>query len=138
MDIPFATVADVEERWRELSEDEETRCGALLSDASVMIAAELSKRGTDVEGIDPDGLLGKSLTSVTCSMVIRSMKTPVDQQATTNYTQSAVGYSESFAYANPSGDLYLTKTERRQLGIGGADFGVVLPDINRGCAKCGA
>lgn len=133
MNIPFATYLDVEARWRELSDSERKRCDVLLDDASVAIATAMSKCGIDYEEIEDDTLRGRALLTVTCSMVIRAMKTPVDQQSATSYTQSANGYSESFSFSNPDGDLYMTKRERQMLGIGSMKFSAILPQIDRGC-----
>ena len=136
MDMPFATVEDVEARWRELSPSETGRCEALLDDASVKIATEMLKAGKKYAEYGPETLIGKAMTIVCSDMVIRAMKTPVDQQPATTYTQSAVGYSESFTYSNPSGDVYMTSAERRLLGISGVKFGSIQPLIDRGCGPC--
>ena len=127
MEIPFATPEQVEARWRMLDPDEEARCAQLLSDASVMIAEAM---GPGWEDIEPDSLTGQAMQIVACSMVIRAMKSPVDMPAATNYSQSAVGYSESFTYANPSGDLYLRDAEKRMLGITGGRIWAIRPAIH--------
>ena len=47
-----------------------------------------------------------------------------------NVSQGAGGYTASVAVYNPGGDLYLTRNERRALGIGGARIGSVSPVID--------
>ena len=129
-EIPFASVKDVELRWRALEEDEMARCEQLLNDASVIMASAMSSSGIDWESISEDSLLAQSLVVVCCDMVIRAMKAPVDLPAVTQYSQGAVGYSESMTYANPNGDLYLTKSEKNMLGITGAVISTVRPAIH--------
>ncbi|MFR5000299.1 MAG: hypothetical protein ACLUCU_07595 [Slackia sp.] len=41
-----------------------------------------------------------------------------------NYSEGAAGITASVTYANPSGDLYMTATEKAALGIGGGFVGV--------------
>ena len=44
-----------------------------------------------------------------------------------DYSESAIGLSDSVKFANPHGDLYLTSTEKAALGIGGGSVGVYDP-----------
>lgn len=112
----FATTSDLEDRWRALSDIEKGRAETLLLDASVMISAMCQQSGVTID--ESDELQAHNLTAITCEIVKRAMLTPVDIAPTTSYSQSAGGFSESFAYANPNGDLYLTSSEKRLLGIG--------------------
>lgn len=132
MDIPFAAVSDIESRWRILDASEEARAEQLLEDASVLIAQEFERRNVDFTEIDATSLLGKALTIVTADMVIRALKSPIDLPSVSQYSQSAIGYSESMTYTNPNGDLYLTKQEKKRLGLSGMRVGVVRPKITGG------
>ena len=76
-----------------------------------------------------------TLRRVTCAMVHRSMVAG-DYEGLSNVSQGAGGYTESAAIYNPGGDIYLTKSEKEALGIGGCSFGVILPEIDRGCRPC--
>ena len=124
----FATVEDLEARWRPLSEDEQARADVLLADASAYIASMMSAAGASYT--DPDDLLESALRSVTCNVVKRAMDSPGGYTGLTQYTQGAIGYSESMSYANPNGDMYLTKAEKRLLGIGTGTFGTVRPAVH--------
>ena len=118
----FATVADYEARYGEV--EDEKRLEALLSDASLFLA---SQRGL---AFDPDDETQAALlTAVTCAMVHRSMMAG-SYAGLSNVSQGAGGYTASVGVYNPSGDFYLTKGERRALGIGGARIGSVAPAIN--------
>lgn len=116
MGTPYATAQDLSDRWRPLSPAEQTRATVLLGDAGTKIRA--AAPGVDDRlasgDLDPDVPL---LVSV--EMVRRAMLAPVDQAPMTQVQQTAGPFSRSGTFANPTGDLYLTKAERRMLGGGG-------------------
>jgi hypothetical protein len=63
--------------------------------------------------------LRRNATRVVCAMVQRAMDAPDDAGFGIATVQETVGpFSRSFNYSNPTGDLYLTKAERRLLGGG--------------------
>lgn len=102
----YATVGDVSARWRTLSDSEETRCVALLADASDLIRTTCpnwQEAGED------------TLRRVTCAAVIRALQSG-DMAGVTQSSQTAGPFSQSWSYSNPSGDLYLTKAEKKALG----------------------
>lgn len=111
----FATIEELESRWRSLKDTEKDRAETLLLDASVKIVSMCKQHGVTID--EEDEVQAHSLVSISCEMVKRAMLASVDMAPTTNYSQAAGGYSESFTYANPTGDLYLTSAEKRELGI---------------------
>ena len=119
---PFATVADYEARYGEV--EDEARVSALLQDATNIIA---SQPGFCDKNRD-DTWWGV-LETVTCAMVHRSMMSGA-YAGLSNVSQGAGGYTASVTVYNPGGDLYLTRNEKRALGIGGARIGSVAPAID--------
>ena len=119
---PFATVEDYEARYGEV--EDEARVSALLQDATNIIA---SQPGFCDKNRD-DTWWGV-LETVTCAMVHRSMMAG-SYAGLSNVSQGAGGYTASVAVYNPGGDLYLTRNEKRALGIGGARIGSVAPVID--------
>lgn len=119
---PFATVADYEARYGKV--EDEARVSALLQDATNIIA---SQPGFAMREGD-DTWMGV-LETVTCAMVHRSLMSGA-YAGLSNVSQGAGGYTASVAVYNPGGDLYLTRNERRALGIGGARIGSVAPVID--------
>lgn len=118
----FATVDDLEARWRTLSSAEKSRAVVLLDDASAMIRA--SAAGIDERISDGDLDAGVPLL-VVCAMVKRAMLAAEAPGVKT--TQETAGpFSQSFTYANPMGDLYLTAAEKKLLGVG-AQVGFTVP-----------
>lgn len=120
---PFATVEDLEARWRPLDPSEGARAEALIGDASALIARSMRASGAPIDG--GDALQARALRAVCCAVVRRCMCAPVDGPAVSNASQTVGPFSQSFAYAAPSGDMYLTSGEKRELGIGRARVGSI-------------
>lgn len=111
--MAFATVEDLEARWRTLDPDEGERAATLLDDASAMLAALV---GNVDESDDQQATL---LRMVTCSMVMRSMMASESDAYGVSQMDFGMGpFSQAAHFANPNGDLYLTAQEKRLLGIG--------------------
>jgi hypothetical protein len=127
----FATPEDLEKRWRPLLGPERDRAETLLGDASVMLRAEypdLTARTTAVPPALPE-LDPAVPLMVVCKMVKRSMLAAVDQPPVSAQQQSAGPFAQSLTFSNPTGDLYLSKAERRMLGYGGQEAFTI--DISR-------
>ena len=121
--MPYATTADIEARWRTLSADERTRAEVLIQDASAML-----DNLVDVDALDAERY--QLLTTVTCNMVIRAMSaTSLDTFGVSQTSVTAGPYTQSYSYANPSGDMYLTKFEKRLLGVSTSYIGSIAPKI---------
>lgn len=113
---PFATVGDLEARWRTLTPAEGARAEALLGDASAL----LRDLGRDIDERIADGELDPATPrAIVCAMVKRVMQGPGDLDGVSQTQQTAGPFQHGVTFANPSGDMYLTKLERRRLGIGG-------------------
>jgi len=109
--MALAEVSDLEARWHSLSQTEQQRAEVLLDDASAMLEALV-----DIDVADSAQL--RRLNMVCCNMVIRAMSaTEVDSYGASNMSMTAGPYTQSWTYANPSGDMYITKAEKRMLGI---------------------
>lgn len=110
----YATASDVAARSRTLESDEKTKCEQLLADTAVIIDAYRKSAGAEAKKL------------VSCSMVIRAMGlTGYGENAAfpigaTQGSMSALGYSQSWTIAGggSTGELYLSKTEKRLLGVG--------------------
>lgn len=106
----FATIADLEARYKPLT-DQADKARILLEDATQLIkdlvpswetssspetrrriTCDMVRRALSAEGILGDGLSGVSQTS-----------------------ETAGGFSQSYTFSNPTGDLYLTRQEKRIL-----------------------
>ncbi|MDU0349236.1 Gp19/Gp15/Gp42 family protein [Actinomyces sp. MRS3W] len=118
----FATPADLAARWRPLTDTEQARAQVLLEDATDMIKTEFPRWNEASEA---------TLRRVTVAVVKRAMiagqGTGADALGPVSAQSTTVGpFSESFTYANPTGDMYLTKAERRALRGGAGAFEIDL------------
>ena len=113
--MTYATEADYAARYGEPADG---RCAALLEDASALLDSEyLARYGTEwAEGEHP--AFDRNACAVACAVVSRALSVPDGFQGATQYTQTAGSYSASMTMANPTADLYLTKSDRVRLGIG--------------------
>lgn len=124
----FATISDVKTLWRNLSAEEEERAEALLSVVSASLRTEADKVGKDLDQmVDDDPNLAEVAKSVTVDVVARTLMTSTDSEPTTQFSESAMGYSISGTYLVPGGGLFIKKSELARLGlrrqrIGGIDL----------------
>lgn len=127
---PFATVEDLEKRWKALDESEQERAEVLIEDASAYLFSVLQQSGIEVSGKDPQA---QNLKTVCCAMVRRMMGVNEKLYGVTQFTQTAGSFSEMATAANPNGDMYLTSAEKNLLGITGKKQKAVFirPAIHR-------
>lgn len=118
--MAYAEVSDLEDRWHELSDNEQARAEVLLEDASAYIASL----------VDPEKCDQNVLKIVCCNMVQRSMVSgAADAFGVTQQSMTAGPYTQSWTYSNPSGDFFLTKLEKKLLGISTGYIGSIRPMI---------
>ena len=112
--MAYASVTDVQSRMtRTLSEPEAAVCEVLLEDAAVMIDAFAPSADTEAKG------------SVSCRMVVRALgdgQTSGVPLGATQGSMSALGYQQSWTMGSGggAGELYLSKIEKKMLGVGNA------------------
>lgn len=122
--MAFATYEDIEARWRPLSDDEQARATVLLDDAAIYLSSFVD---IDQENEEQQAIL----KMVSCSIVQRSMiAAEADVFGVDKQTITADIYSQSVSYSNPSGDFYLTRSEKQLLGITGSYLIGVRPTIS--------
>ena len=121
--MAYAEVSDLENRWRELTEQEQARAEVLLEDASAVLDSLVDVSAHDCHYADV-------LKIVVCNMVQRSMIAgEADAYGVTQQSMTAGPYTQSWTFSNPSGDFYLTKMERKMLGISRGYIGSIRPMI---------
>lgn len=104
---PFASSADLKARWPELSDEQVA--GTLLSDASQLIRDTCPGWA---------GAAPATLKAITCAMVKRALISGTDNAGLSSAQETAGPYSQTMTYANPTGDLYMTRAEKQRLGQG--------------------
>lgn len=124
--MAFATTKDLEARWRTLTDDEKTIAETFLNDAENMLSQLIPDFGTKVI----DETYKAVLIAVECAIVKRSLMTCFEQAGVSQHTVTAGSYNENITYANPSGDMYLTKNEKKLLGISRQRIGSIRPWVD--------
>lgn len=112
--MTYAAVTDLEARWRTLSPAEQERAMVLLDDATVRLDAACPPS-------DPPTMQELSARKiVSCEMVKRAMSTPggLDGIGVSSLQAGAGPFQQTQQFSNPSGDLYLTKSDKSLLGCG--------------------
>lgn len=132
---PYATAKDLEQVWRPLSDEEESRADALLAQASSYLRqiAINNQINLDQKIVDDStGILSENVKMVVLAAVQRVMSIPDDMpNDATQWTQSATPYSESIGFSGgaASSSLFFKARELQLLGLGSisgkAMFGVL-------------
>lgn len=122
----FATIADVEKLWRELTAEEIERAESLLEVISNSLRIEADSVGKDLDAmIVTSPVYASVVKSVTVDVVARTLMTSTDQEPITQASESALGYSWSGSYLVPGGGLFIKKTELARLGLRRQRYGVI-------------
>jgi hypothetical protein len=124
----FATKEDYINRYGVVLDEVKLEC--LLEDASNYLSAlYLQEFGSEYkEGEHP--MFDKNACAVTCGIVSRSLNVPVGMEGVSQASQGADSYSASYTFANPTGDFYLTKSDKQRLGIGGGRVFTIAPMVH--------
>lgn len=122
----FATVADIATLWRPLTQDEATRAEALLPIVCDSLRMEAIKIGKDLDQMIAERpVLASVAKSVTVDVVGRALLTSTENEPTTQFSESALGYSVSGTYLVPGGGLFIKKSELARLGLKKQRLGVI-------------
>ena len=117
--MAYATTADVEVLLERTFNTSETAKANVLLDHAAIILDSLAT--SEDAGI---------LSMVSCNMVARLMGAEnADMMGATSTSMTAGPYSQSFTWSTPYGDMYLTKLDKRLLGITAGYIGTISPYI---------
>ncbi|PQP24160.1 Gp19/Gp15/Gp42 family protein [Rhodococcus opacus] len=113
---PFATEDELAAFWRPLDAEESTKAVTLLRFASAMIRTEFGDIDARIEAekLDPDIPKFVAMAAVKQAMIA------ADQAGITESSEQAGSYGVTTKFANPMGNLYLTKQWKRMLRPGGS------------------
>ena len=113
----YATIEDLEKRWRTLTSEESTRAETLLSDVESILKLKAKSLNKDIDIMSEDSDYKQVLISVICDIVKRILKKNVDQEALSQFSQSAGGYTFSGTYLVPNDNIYIMDKELKRLGL---------------------
>lgn len=128
MNTPFATVNDIQNLWRPLTAEEQSRAENLLP----LISDELRviAKGVDVD-LDAkaadDEAYASVLKIVTVDVTVRVLRQSTEGEAMTQESQSGLGYSWSGSYAVPGGGIAnsILNNDLKKLGLKRQKIGVM-------------
>jgi hypothetical protein len=124
----YATVQDVIDLWKPLSQDEQTRAAELipLVDDELRHEAELVGKNLD-EMIEADPALASVAKIVTVDVVSRILRQSTEGDPMTQESQAANGYSWSGTYAIPGGGIAnaIMRNDLKRLGLRTQRYGVI-------------
>ena len=122
----FATIDDITNLWRPMSTNEQARAEALLEAVSASLRVEADKIGKDLDKmVTANDKYAVVVKAVTVDIVARVLMTSTNQEPTTQFAQSAGGYSVSGTYLVPGGGIFIKKAELARLGLCRQRVGVI-------------
>ncbi len=128
---PFATADDYRARY---GDADEGRLAALLGDATGFLLAAYAAHYGEAWRANVRPLFDAGAKAVCCAMASRVLSAPADLGGASTYQQTAGSYSAMLTFANPTGDMYISKSDLKRLGMGGSRVYAVRPmtDDDRG------
>ena len=119
MAAEYATIEDVIKLGRKLTAEEQEKAAALLPVACAKLSTACKKDGKDLDIMiadEPDvELVAKDII---VRATLRAVDTIADSSpATSQASQSAMGYSVSMTYLNAGQQLYFLRNELKELGV---------------------
>lgn len=119
MAAEYATIEDVIKLGRKLTAEEQEKAAALLPVACAKLSTACKKYGNDLDIMiadEPDvELVAKDII---VRATLRAVDTIADSSpATSQASQSAMGYSVSMTYLNAGQQLYFLRNELKELGV---------------------
>lgn len=122
----FATIEDINNLWRELTAEEETRANALIPIVADNLRNEANAVGKDLDKMVSDSpIYANVVKSVVVDIVARTLLTSTTDEPMTQTSESALGYSWSGSYLVPGGGLFIKDSELKKLGLRKQRFGVI-------------
>ena len=124
----YATVQDVIDLWRPLSQDEQTKATKLIPLVCDEIRTEANRVGKDFDDlVTADTALASVAKEVTVDVVARILRQSTDGDPMTQESQAANGYSWSGTYAVPGGGMAnaLMRNDLKRLGLRVQRYGVI-------------
>ena len=120
--FPFATLEELKARWPDMPAGADAHATVQLEDASQFILDTVTTAGS----ADP-----KTRRRIVCAVVRRAMRPEDEETAGLESFQVGGGpFNMSGKVRNPDTDFYLTKQEKRALGVGVQKaFGVQIADM---------
>ena len=123
---PFIEINDIENLFRNLSNDEEEKANYLLSVVSDSLRQEAKKVGKNLDQMIENGDVYENVVKSVCvDIIARNLMTSTNSEPMEQMSQSALGYSVSGTFLVPGGGLFIKKSELARLGLRRQRIGVI-------------
>lgn len=128
----YATVSELESYWRVMTASEQSRASNLLDYVSSEIRLYAKGLGINFdEEVAADSDLQSVTKSVVMDTVARILNQSTTDEAVSQYSQSAMGYSVSGTYLVPGGGALVLNRDLKRLGLKRQRFGTMeVYDVN--------
>ena len=122
----YASVTDIRDLWRPMTQEEQARAEKLLPIVCSSLRSEAKKVGKDLDQmIEDDEDLAAVAKSVTVDVVARTLMTSTNQEPMSQFSESALGYTASGTFLIPGGGMFIKRSELARLGLRRQRMGVV-------------
>lgn len=114
----FATIDDMVNLWRALTDAESVRATYLLEAASDTLRQTAKNRGYDLDQMIEDKKIYENVVKdVVIAAVARVLRSSTTSEPVSQFSQAALGYSISGTYLNPQGGIFFYDNELSRLGL---------------------
>jgi hypothetical protein len=122
----YATIDELTKLWRKMTAEEQSRAEELLDVVSDSLRYEAKKCEKDLDQmIESTPSLATVAKSVTIDIVARTLMTSTNREPMSQFSESAMGYTQSGTFLVPGGGLFIKDTELARLGIRRQRMGVI-------------
>lgn len=128
-DTVFATYDDYAKRYG--ASNDKTKVETLLADASTAIQNAYETFWGSIYEKGDHPAFDRAVTAVCCAVANRSLSVPAGFEGASQYSQTAGSYNASITFSNPTGDLYLSKSDLKKLGLIGQRIRTIAPVIDK-------
>lgn len=122
----YATIDELTKLWRKMTAEEQSRAEELLDVVSDSLRYEAKKCEKDLDQmIESTPSLATVAKSVTIDIVARTLMTSTNREPMSQFSESAMGYTQSGTFLVPGGGLFIKDTELARLGVRRQRMGVI-------------
>ena len=123
--VQFADLKDYVNRYGNADQE---KVEVFLQDASAFLVSFYESRFGHPYEEGRHTRFDANATAVCCAMVSRVIASS-GMQGATQMSQTGGSYSASVTFGNALGDMYITRSEKRRLGLLGIRIGSIPPEV---------
>lgn len=125
MSTVFATYDDYVLRYG--AKADTAKVEALLEDASNALISEYEAFWCEDYTEGAHKAFDRNVKAVCCSVANRSLSVRSGFEGASQYSQTAGSYNASVTFSNPTGEMYLSRSDLKKLGLHGQRMRSIMP-----------